>query len=576
MALREILAKFGFEYDKAKLREVDAGVEKTKGTLQGVLATLAGAVFFNGVKNFIHGIEQLGSGLNDLSEQTGAGTESIQLFQFVTGQAGVEAEESAASIRKLSVTIGNAASGGAEQAKAFNELGIAFKDSQGHARSLDDVLPELFESFGKITDDAKASRLAVDLFGRSGVKMLGALKQGKAGFEAYREEFEALGGGMSAEAIAAADEYGDSLFKLNFAFTGMKSIIGAEVFPILTELVGHFTDMVAFARRFTKDTNLVKAAMVSLSIVGVAAITALLGPFAPIIAAVGALTLVIDDFISFLKGEDSLIGAIFNDLFGKETTSKIRAGLLDVGEEVKAFFEDLIKHPKKFVEDMTLLFKGISSDVRKFLGLSSEAESKVDRGVAVTPQQQAQADSDRAFFESLPETFGSKGLSKMIVQDKYINDIFGRENVLGWFGKNSDGSNKGNAAQPAPVMMPGGWATPEPMQPSPAWDSTQGKGTAEPVPVALSKPPDDWFSGLANSFGSIFGIEPGAVAPAQVAVPGQAAGATNTLEQTNHNHFHLTTETPEELKAAVEQGATNALGNERRNAQMALEQAGGG
>lgn len=580
-ALREILAKFGFDYDKSKLAQIDAAVENTKKKTEGAtdsaslfnkaFAALGAGAVIAGIKGFIGGIEHLGSSLNDLSEQTGAGAQSIQLFQFITGQSGVAAEEADAAIRKLSVTLGNAAAGGGEQAKAFTELGLAYKDSSGHARKLDDVLPELFESFGKITDDAKASRLAVDLFGRSGVRMLGALKQGKPGFAAFRAEFEELGGGLSDEAIKAADEYGDSLFKLNFAFTSIKSMIGAELFPKLTELVGGFAKGVSVARRFAKDTNLVQAAMVALGIAGVAAITALLAPFAPIIAAVSALTLVIDDFIGFLKGEDSLIGAIFNDLFGKETTAKIKGGLSDIGTEVKAFFEDLIKHPKKFVEDIELLFKGVSAGVKKFFGLSSEAEFQAQKGTAVTDQQKAQAKSDEAFFNSLPETFGSKNLSRFVYNQ--VGGLFGKDTALSLFGRNPDGSMKegSNPFTPTSAATENGWAKtelPESAQPKPQ----------EPVKVAVESQPEDWFAHIANSFGNLIGVQTtGTAAPVVAPVPGgPQQPSQNTVQQTNTNHFHISADTPEELQSAVEKGATNAIGNERRAALAALESHGGG
>jgi hypothetical protein len=557
LALREILAKFGFEYDKPKLKEVDRGIQSTKDTLTGVLKTLAGVAFLNGVKNFIGGIEQLGSHLNDLSEQTGVSTDSIQLFQFITGQAGVEAEEASAAIRKLSVSLGKAAEGGGDQAAAFTELGIAFQDSSGGARKLDDVLPELFASFGAITDDGKAARLAVDLFGKSGVKMLGALKQGAPGFEAFRAEFEALGGGLSAEAIAAADEYGDSLFKLNFAFTGIKSVIGAEVFPMLTGLIGHFTTAVGWVRKMAKGTEMAKGLMIALGITGVAAIVALLAPFAPVIAAISVLTLLFDDLINFIEGNDSVIGAALNGIFGEGTAGKVRAGLQDIGKAVSEFFTDLLKHPIKFKEDLELLFKGLSNDVRKFLGMSVE-----DSGIAL-PDSQKRENAARRQTESedtIP-TFGSKGLTEMIGNDWLLNKL----GVVDFrtFGKKSARADTPSAPFTATSAGPQG----EVPVPTP--------GAPLPVKVETgSVSSGDWFSRIADSFGNFVGLQQTAALPA-AAVPGSVGAPVNTVQQTNTNHFHVSAGTPAEVSSAVEKGVTGGLGNERRNALAQLENRGG-
>lgn len=558
MALREILAKFGFEFDKAKLREVNKEVEGTKDGIASVFKVLAAGAFIAGIKSFVGGIEHLGSSLNDLSEQTGLGTDNIQLFQYVAGTAGVEAEETSAAIRKLGVTLGNAAAGGADQAKAFTELGVKFSDAAGHARSLDDVFPDLIESFGKITDDGKASRLAVDLFGRSGVKLLGFLKQGKAGLEQFRGEFEALGGGMSAEAIKAADEYGDSLVGLDVAFTGLKSLIGAELFPILTDLVGYFTQGVAWLRHISKETELVKGGLIALGLAGVVALTALLAPFAPIIAAVATLTLFFDDLINFVEGNDSVIGAALNGLFGPDTAEKVRGNLNDFGKMIKDFFEDLIREPKKFFDELKKLYE----DIQNFQNSSGVAD-RVSKAVS---------------GGKLDLTDG--GITEAILGKGAREAIWG-----------SQATPNGGVAQPSTAETMGKAADSFAEDPIAAIKKTFGEIFApsptqelqktyyQNVPAGQSPSDGKPDEGILDALKFMFSVgSPTAQAsiPITAAVPGAPGTApVNQLTQTVSNTFNLSADTPEAMRDAVVKGTTEGMGNERRNAQVSLESVGG-
>src|SRR6266496_4175466 len=109
MALREVLARFGFDFDKSKLDQVDKHVEKTKGHIEhatheghGLLGLFAGHFVFHALENFVEGIANTAVGLKHLSDQTGLTTDNIQLFEYGAGLAGIKTEEFELSVRKLS------------------------------------------------------------------------------------------------------------------------------------------------------------------------------------------------------------------------------------------------------------------------------------------------------------------------------------------------------------------------------------------------------------------------------------------------------------------------------------------
>lgn len=509
MALREVLAKFGFEFDKAKLREVNSQVEQTEGLLKSAVGLLAGATLFHGIKSFVEDLEHTGSALKDLEEQTGLSAQNIQLFEYGAGLAGVKTEEWELATRKLAQSLGGAGEGAKQQNAAFAALGVHIKGADGQTRSLNEVLPDIVEGFGKIDDPSKKARLAVDLFGRSGVKLVGFLSEGKDGLDKLRQEFEELGGGFSEETIKAADAYGDNLLRLNVAATSLKSTLGNEILPVLSDIVRFIAKTIGKIREFAKGTELAKGTMIALGVAGVAGLTALLAPFAPIIAAVSALSLGLDDLINFLEGNDSLIGDALNKFLGEGGAEKVRTYLNDIGNEVANFFADLIKHPQKFFDDLA---KMIDDQVNKIPLLGELNKFLGENPIVPTP-----------------------GGGVMPVN----KDVHPTRDLL------------------EKIVQP---TTPEQY----AQLEKQVRGEVPPPP-----PSDDWFAKLANTLfgGGTAGIPAGF--PATAPVPGQPV---NQIDQQNRVNITVQHDTPEEISRAVEQGATNALGNERRAALAALDQ----
>lgn len=188
--LPELIAKLGLDNSaferglrsaSAQAQDFGRNVGKSIGGALGPLTTvLTGAGIAGFLKSLADGAEEIVKS----SKNLGVSTDFFQGFTDAAEKSGVSADTASTAIAKLSVKVGEARDGNEEAAKAFQRLGIALTDAQGNIRSTEDVLLDISNRFAAIPDATERARLAVDLFGRSGVELSGFLSQGS---EAIRQ-----------------------------------------------------------------------------------------------------------------------------------------------------------------------------------------------------------------------------------------------------------------------------------------------------------------------------------------------------------------------------------------------------
>lgn len=351
MALREVLAHFGFTFDRAGLDAAGRGIEKVKNETAGAGKSLTG--FVDGLRGAIAGvaagafvaltdsIKDQAAALKDTSEQTGLATDELQAWTLAANLGGASAQDFVAGLRKVSKELATGVDESGQQSKLFERLGIDTKDAEGNVRDLSAVLPEIAEKFAGLKSGAERSALAQQIFGKAGSKLVPILAQGAAGVAALRALFEELGGGFSQEAIDRADEYDDALIKLNFSFFGLKSLLATQVFPWLAKTVGELTKASVSAGKWLKETTAVSSGVKILAAILGGTLLKALAPFLLPGLKFLAIFLAVDDLIGFLQGKDSVIGKILNGWFGDGTATTVRLWVNDAIASMQTFWTAL-------------------------------------------------------------------------------------------------------------------------------------------------------------------------------------------------------------------------------------------
>lgn len=350
MALREILAHFGFDFDGGKADEADKKIKKVKGSaeettrgvvgLQNAFQALLAVGILRSVAGWVEGLADQGEALAQVSEATGLSTHDLQVWQFGAKKAGQDAEIFTIALRRLSAAAAGGADETGSQSKVFAKLGIQTKDATGHVKDLSVLLPEIAEHFKNTEDGAGKAALAQELFGRSGARLIPLLNQGADGIDNLKHEFDALGGGFSPEAIFQAQEFKIAIARVDTAFTSLSSQLAVSLLPHVADLLDDVTILVVNFKDFAASTTLLDDAFSTLAITIGVTLWGALAPFLVGALEFAAVYLAIDDLIGFMHGKDSEIGSILDGWFGDGSADAARDWVQDAEASLGNFIVD--------------------------------------------------------------------------------------------------------------------------------------------------------------------------------------------------------------------------------------------
>jgi hypothetical protein len=358
MALREILALFDVKVDDKELKGAEKNISGMVGLLGNVAKAVAGAFAFEKVVGFTSEMIDLGGALNDTSVRLGISTDELQSFGFAAKLSGVGTEEMTVSLSHLSRAMGEANSGNAAAKKSFADLHIATKNVDGSARSVTDVVTDVATSLEGVKDQGKKTAIVMDLFGRSGGKLLPLLSQGGKGVAAVVKQFKDLGFALDEDFIKKADDAGDQIDILKFGITALKGRIVSAMLPAILSWSGKLTGLVSKFLEVTKNSNLMAIAIKALGVASAAtgakmalafgkklgfisdkagimgSITGLL-KFGLIAGLIILVVLALEDLYTMIKGGKSVIGDLITDLLGVGEKDKLVKDLQKAFDSLK-------------------------------------------------------------------------------------------------------------------------------------------------------------------------------------------------------------------------------------------------
>ncbi len=194
---------------------------------------IAGLTF--GLSRLVFPVANAGEELHKLAQKTGVSVEALSGLRYAAELSDVSAESLTKALKKLSVSLFDAKTGGEEGGAALKALGIRVTDASGPIRATEEVLLDLADRFSSLPDSAEKAALAVRLFGRDGLSLIPMLNLGRDGLTAMMEEAKRLGLVLSASAARAAEEFNDNLKRLNAVTEGVTRQFGAALLPVMAD-----------------------------------------------------------------------------------------------------------------------------------------------------------------------------------------------------------------------------------------------------------------------------------------------------------------------------------------------------
>lgn len=330
------------------IKSIKDGIDtlKSEVTKWAAAATAAGAA----TSAFLLSASNKAIELQKLSQATNLSTDNLQQWQYAAEAVGASSAAVTSDLESLLKTMSSPIPG--ELNMELMMLGVSVHNASGQLRGADEVLKDVGDKLNKMS-----SARAVQWAERVGISndTLMLLKQGRQGLSELFEEAQLVGAIIPEDAINRGAELSKSIKTLKTVFQALGNSIALSFAPNLKKVVDNFKQFLInnaeFVRQglgitidgvsrgfvrfwdilvkikdgfvavlqpmqpFLKNMDAVKV-VAGLVTGALAGFLALMAPaiiqFAAVGAAIAGVSLVIEDFITWLQGGESVIGDIVN------------------------------------------------------------------------------------------------------------------------------------------------------------------------------------------------------------------------------------------------------------------------
>lgn len=255
-------AQFTSAMDKAAYlsqKRMDSIVKAASaaGQMMGTAMVAGAGAFAVAITRAINAADELGKS----AQKLGMTTEALSGLQYAAELSGLSNEDLSTSINKLNKSI-------AEGNPAFEAMGISLKDVNGNLKSSDQVLQEVAGKFVTYKDGVEKSALAMEVFGKSGARMVPLLNSGADGLNAMAEEARSLGLVISSDMAKSAEAFNDNLTRVQKTQSGLVTQLTAQLLPVMEQASQEFVDLARNTDLVTGPAEALKVLFQTLAVVG--------------------------------------------------------------------------------------------------------------------------------------------------------------------------------------------------------------------------------------------------------------------------------------------------------------------
>lgn len=219
---------------KKSIDGVSSSVNSMKDRFSGLSGSIKGlAAAFGVIKlgEMIKDVIDAGEEMDKLSQKTGVSVEALSTFKAAAKLSEISLEDLGKAFVKFDLASSKAQTGNRELAKVFETVGISA--TQLRNAKTEDLVLKVANSFQKMQDGATKTRIAVDLFGKSGAQMIPVLNMGA-------DAIEKMGVRMSTDFAQRAAQFNDNLKIIETKFKVITVTAVSELLPTLQEIANSF------------------------------------------------------------------------------------------------------------------------------------------------------------------------------------------------------------------------------------------------------------------------------------------------------------------------------------------------
>lgn len=338
---RKVAALFTVKFDTEPLKKGNAMMNRTVGSLKKLAAVAGVALSVKGLTSWVNGHVDAADRVAKSADKLGIAVGTYQELSFVADRSGVSMANLADNIHETGKRIGEAIVRGSGPAvEGLRALGLSSRDLA--KLSTEEQFVTLRRALSELTDETKRKTLADQLMGGGSKETLNILKMEESQFRKLREEARRRQG-YTERFVNLSQDFKDVQTDVTETMKGLASTVGERLVPHFIRGAKRLEDWILRFQDFTRNTNILEAALGVLGVVlGVIAIKMAIA-FAPalaFIAVIGLLVLAVDDLITGFKGGKSVIGDFVKEWTGSDLATHFENFKVIIGA-VKLAFSDL-------------------------------------------------------------------------------------------------------------------------------------------------------------------------------------------------------------------------------------------
>lgn len=273
---------------EGKAKNLGMAVRGVGSAFKALFAAAAVAGFSAFVKGAIDSADAFGK----LSTRTGIAADKLQAFANAGKLADVSQSDLENGLRAFARTQAEAADGVATYADAYKKLGIGVTQADGSLKASDQLLGEIADKFADLPNGPEKAAIAMDIFGRSGSKLITLLNGGSEALERFNYE-------TSENFAQNAELFNDKITTLQIQFDGFRMQLADALLPTLNSIIEAFSVMLSAERDFTGFFTAIDVSLKALAV------------------SLAATAMAITEIVQLVKTAATALGAISLGRFGE-------------------------------------------------------------------------------------------------------------------------------------------------------------------------------------------------------------------------------------------------------------------
>lgn len=216
-------SKFGATYAKASKRVVGGALAMT-GALAALFKVQGGAI----------------DSTTKHADSLGVTTEALTQFRHAAELTGLGADGLDVSIQRLTRRTNDAAKGNQGLQKAYKDLNLNVHELS--KLKPEEQMYEMADAFAAVEDRGERVRLAFQLFGREGIRIINMFEDGSDGLRAMAQDADDLGITLTRIDAAKVEAANDAMYRAKSVGSAFSKELAVQLAPIIGEIADLFTE----------------------------------------------------------------------------------------------------------------------------------------------------------------------------------------------------------------------------------------------------------------------------------------------------------------------------------------------